>query len=80
LQTTDESRIESRAANQQLIDTMGARGATLHRLTPEQRAAWREASMPATEAVLDRVGGRARDIYQLVLDGKRAFAEQRMAP
>lgn len=50
------------------------KGVIVHRLTPEQRALWANASRPIHQAVVDRLGPEAARIYDLVQEGKKAYA------
>jgi TRAP-type C4-dicarboxylate transport system substrate-binding protein len=49
----------------------------VHTLTPEQRERWRAATAGVTERLLESLGGRSREVYQLVLEGKAEFAARR---
>ena len=70
-----ESRRETRAQDEaDLADP--ALGIQVHRLSVEQRAAWRQATAGVTEELLDSIGGRSREIYAVILEGKRAWAER----
>jgi len=69
-----QARTAARAAVASLIADLEAGGATLHRPTPEQRRAWAEASREAHRAIIEQAGGRAQEIYDLILQGKRDFA------
>ncbi|WP_446831786.1 TRAP transporter substrate-binding protein [Candidatus Foliamicus sp.] len=46
-------------------------------LTDQQRALWREAAQGSHEKLLERIGGRAREVYELILTGKAEFAATR---
>lgn len=49
-------------------------GIVVHRLTPEQRAQWRQATAAVTAQLIADIGGRAADVYAVIQQGKRAFA------
>ena len=49
---------------------------TVHRLTPEQRAAWKDATAPAHGRLIEVIGGRSQQIYDVIQEGKRAYAAQ----
>ena len=51
-------------------------GFQVHRLSPEQRAVWVAQTEDARQELVKRVGGDAERIYDLILEGKRAFAAQ----
>jgi len=69
-----QARADARAAVAELLGRLEAEGVQLHRLTPEERRTWVEASRPAHRAIIEQAGGRAQEIYDLVLQGKAAFA------
>jgi TRAP-type C4-dicarboxylate transport system substrate-binding protein len=46
----------------------------LHDLDGPQRAAWRRATEDVIDRLIGHVGGRAREVYETILAGKRAFA------
>ena len=52
------------------------RGLNVYELSPDDRAAWRAGTAGLAEELIDRIGGRTRDLYQIILDGKAAFAAQ----
>ena len=51
-------------------------GFEVHRLTPEQRQVWVDQTEDARLELVQRIGGDAQRIYDLILEGKRAFAAQ----
>ncbi|MCB2109045.1 MAG: TRAP transporter substrate-binding protein [Rhodobacteraceae bacterium] len=53
------------------------RGFTVHRLTKEQRAHWRDATSVVTRQLIDRIGGDAQRVYDIAMEGKKAFAAQK---
>lgn len=61
------------------VDQLPAQSVTIHELDAEQMAQWRKAMQGTHEILLERVGGRAREIYELVQRGKRAFGERARA-
>lgn len=50
---------------------------TFHALTEEQKSRWREAAKGSHQELIDRIGGRAQEIYDLILVGKADFAARR---
>jgi len=70
----------ARADIRQLIQALRvdliSRGTKLHRLTPEQRLQWVTVTKKTHDAILDEIGGRARDVYATIVEGKREFAKQ----
>ncbi len=75
------STAEGRAAVRQEIAEseayVGDLGAQIHHLTADQRRAWSAAAAPVHRALVERIGGRAEEIYGLLLEGKAAFARGR---
>jgi TRAP-type C4-dicarboxylate transport system substrate-binding protein len=51
-------------------------GFTVHRLTPAQQQAWREATADVTQQLIAVIGGRAPEVYAVIQQGKLAFASQ----
>ena len=47
---------------------------TFHTLTEDQKTRWREAARGSHERLIARIGGRAQEIYDLILEGKAEFA------
>ena len=47
---------------------------TFYELSGEQKARWREAAQGSHEALIERIGGRAQEIYDLIQAGKAEFA------
>ncbi len=47
---------------------------TFYGLTAEQKARWREAAQGSHQKLIDRIGGRAQEIYDLIQAGKADFA------
>ena len=55
-------------------------GFTVHDLTPAQRDQWRNVVADTHERLVDEVGGRSQEIYELILKGKAAYADQSNKP
>lgn len=51
-----------------------ARGAVVHELTAEARARWIDATRPVHRRLIDDAGGQTQKLYDIIMDGKRAFA------
>ena len=49
---------------------------TAHSITPEQRNLWKAATASVPRRLIDSVGGDAQMIWDLVQEGKAAFAAQ----
>ncbi|HKL63711.1 MAG TPA: TRAP transporter substrate-binding protein DctP [Woeseiaceae bacterium] len=56
-----------------LTEQLPAQSVSIHRLDEDQRRRWRDALAGTHETLLDRTGGRAREIYRLVQEGKREW-------
>lgn len=50
-----------------------------HELSAEARARWQAATAPVHEKLIAQAGGRAREVYQRVLAGKRAYRQRKDA-
>lgn len=74
-----QARAEARAAVAELIARLETGSATLHRVSPEQRRAWADASRDAHRRIIERAGGRSQEIYDLILAGKADFAARQAA-
>ncbi|MDX2143818.1 MAG: TRAP transporter substrate-binding protein [Rhodospirillaceae bacterium] len=68
------NRRDTRADLVRELDDGVTKGVIVHNLTAEQRALWERQAQPMHRAVLDRLGPDAARIYDLVMDGKRAYA------
>ncbi|MDX2144538.1 MAG: TRAP transporter substrate-binding protein [Rhodospirillaceae bacterium] len=75
-QTLEEQRADAAKLYDQELARLPTVGVTVHTLTPEQRAKFREATKPNTQRLIEKIGGRAQEIYDTILEGKRAFAAQ----
>lgn len=73
-QTLAEQRAEAAKLYDQEMSRLATIGVTVHVLTPEQRAKWREATKLNTAKLIEHIGGRAQEFYDLILEGKRDFA------
>ncbi len=68
----EESRRLSRAQDTaDLADP--ALGIIVHALTAEQRAAWQAETANVTEQMIEKLGGRAREIYDVIVKGKAEY-------
>ncbi|MDX2144866.1 MAG: TRAP transporter substrate-binding protein DctP [Rhodospirillaceae bacterium] len=50
------------------------KGVVPHAVSPEARARWKQATLPVHARLIAQAGGRAQEIYDRAMDGKRAFA------
>jgi len=71
-----EVRQIMRADAEKRLAQIEQRGVIMHELTTEQRTQWRSMALSTHETLIDLLGGRAREMYNLVLEGKLAFALQ----
>jgi TRAP-type C4-dicarboxylate transport system substrate-binding protein len=53
-----------------------ALGIQTHELSSQQLAQWQRATANVTELLLDSIGGRSREIYALIQQGKAEYAER----
>jgi len=73
-QTLAEQRAEAAALYDQELARLPTIGVSVHALTPAQRAQWREATKLNTQRLIESIGGGAQALYDLILDGKKAYA------
>ncbi len=62
-----------RDEEQELIAEGAESGFTVHRLTPEQREAWRDATATSHVALIDAIGGRAQEIYDAIIVAREEY-------
>lgn len=71
--SVQESRRLTRAQN--VVDLEDpALGIQVHALTAAQRDEWRQTTADVTVALLDSIGGRSREIYELIMQGRAEYA------
>ena len=83
LESADDGRRQLRAALQTIQDDELPRlEVSVYELSPAEIQGWREAANGSHEEVIELTGGRAREVYDLIQAGKRAFREaaSRAAP
>ena len=56
------------------LTSLSEQSVKVHDLTREQRAQWQSATARAVDQIIAQTGGRAAELYGLVLEGKREFA------
>lgn len=59
------------------MDLHRSRGGFIHLLTDEQRAEWARVITPGHEGLIASFGGRARELYDIIQQGKAAFRQTR---
>ena len=62
-----------RADEQRIMGQYAERGAVVHHLTDEMRARWKEVTGPSHRALIDSIGGRAQELYDVVLEAKARY-------
>jgi TRAP-type C4-dicarboxylate transport system substrate-binding protein len=58
------------------MDLHRSRGGQVHILSEEERAAWSAAITPGHDGLVAGFGGRARELFEAIQQGKREFAAQ----
>lgn len=51
-------------------------GVTMHQPTEQQMARWKALGLATHQEMLEQIGGRAQEVYELIEAGKKAFAAQ----
>ncbi len=74
-----DSRQWTRDEWRMFLDEQDKWGFTSHDLTPDQRARWKAATAPVARQMINDIGGDAQRIWDLVQEGKAAFAAERAA-
>ncbi len=72
-----EIRTTFRNLSRDVVETSSGAGVMVHRLTPEQRAAWKAATAPAHQRLIEEIGGRSQQIYDVIQEGKRAYQAEK---
>ncbi len=74
---TFASNAEVRAAMEQMIATAlsmaDEQNFTVHELTPDQRAAWRDAAIGTHPRLIEEIGGKTQDIADALARGRAAY-------
>ena len=65
--------IPMRADEQRFLRQYAERGVTIHELSPEMRERWKAVALPSHRTLIDNIGGRAQEIYDLVLEAKASY-------
>jgi TRAP-type C4-dicarboxylate transport system substrate-binding protein len=71
------ARAGIRADGERLLARAADNGATIHELSAAARARWVAATLPVHRKLVEAAGGRAQELYDLALAGKKAFAARR---
>ncbi|MBT5241048.1 MAG: TRAP transporter substrate-binding protein [Rhodospirillaceae bacterium] len=72
-----EIRTTFRALSKDVVEDSARAGVTVHQLSDTQRATWRKATEPAHKRLIEEMGGRSQQIYDVIQDGKRAYWAQK---
>lgn len=72
----EELRVMVRSDEKELLANPEQRGIQLHALSEQQLQAWREATFPNHQKLVDKLGGRSEQIYQVIQQGKAEFARR----
>jgi TRAP-type C4-dicarboxylate transport system substrate-binding protein len=72
-----ELRTAIRSAEAALLASPEKHGVITHELSPEERALWKKATAKNHQLLVQRVGGDAKRIYQLLLAAKKDYAASR---
>ncbi len=65
-----------RAQTEKVLTSIANENVKVHTLSREQRRAWQVSTARAVDQIIRQIGGRSTEIYDLVLAGKRAYAEK----
>ena len=74
--STSEIRQIIGGMNTQALAQAGTQGFTAHRLTADQRTAWKAASVGTHPALISAIGGNTQEIADALATGRTAFAAQ----
>lgn len=72
----NEGRQWTRAEWNTFLDEQDKWGFTTHRIDAQRRDLWKAATAPVSRRLIDGIGGEAQMIWDLVQEGKAAFAAQ----
>ncbi len=65
--------VPMREDERRLMREYAERGAVIHHLTDEMRSRWKDVTWPTHRALIDGIGGRAQELYDVVLQAKARF-------
>ena len=63
-----------RSTARRTLEQLPAQQVRVYSLSGEQRVRWRARSLVTHQVLIDRIGGRAEELYALIQEGRRAFA------
>ncbi len=77
LEPADQGRIKLRQALAEIQSVkLGELGVSVRELTPAQLTLWKTAAAGSSSAVVEKTGGRAAEVFELIQAGKSAFIQQ----
>ena len=62
-----------RADEKRLLCQYMERGVIIHRLSDESRAQWKAVTWPSHRTLIDEIGGRAQELYDVVMEAKARY-------
>lgn len=68
-----DTRRAVRAESTADLDDAAALGIEVHPLTPEQRNLWQEATADVTPRLIDKIGGRAAEVYGVIQAARKDY-------
>ena len=71
-----EIRVTFRTLAADVVANAAEDGVIVHRLSDAQRVAWRNATAPAHRRLIEAMGGRSQQVYDVIQEGKRAYRAQ----
>lgn len=74
--TNEEIRSTFRILSRDFVVNAASAGVTVHSLTRDQRAAWKAAATGSHRRLIEVIGGRSQQIYDVIQEGKRVYAAQ----
>ena len=72
----ERERAAIRKIDAENLERLPSMGVNVHRLSTEQKALWKEASAEVPLQIVEEIGGRSQELYDIIQEGKRSYAEQ----
>ncbi|MDP6435669.1 MAG: TRAP transporter substrate-binding protein DctP [Gammaproteobacteria bacterium] len=72
-----ETRRAVRAESQSDLQYAAELGIVVHHLSKEQRGLWREVTAGATDRIIEIIGGRSREVYEVIRNARQEHRLQR---
>ena len=67
------TRMAVRSESRSDLDNAASLGFVVHPLTSEQRDQWRGATAEVTEQLIEKIGGRSREVYQRIQEARALY-------